>query len=111
MANHMDKKPFLTKGELFGMALMWLLAVIMGGYTIIPLSILAGALMSLGHNETDPGGRPNYGRALTLGLIAGLVVAVGCYLRNVPIAQLPKIERLPAGSLAVWLSPTSGLIL
>ena len=48
--------------------------------------------MGLGHSK----GRPNYGRALALGLFAGLIVAAGCYLRNIPIAQLPK-HRTIAG--------------
>jgi branched-chain amino acid transport system permease protein len=95
----MTNERLFSKGAIIGLLLSALLAVVMGGFSIIPLAILAGVLMAL----TMPDGKLNLSRAALLGLIAGLVVAVACYVRNELVSQLPQQESLSAASHAVWL--------
>jgi branched-chain amino acid transport system permease protein len=92
----MKSEKFLSGGEIFSFVLMALLAVIMGGYTAIPLGILGGAMIGIGSTVVD--GKPFFNKALIKGGLISLVVALGCFVRNELVSQLPKQEKIPEGA-------------
>jgi branched-chain amino acid transport system permease protein len=86
----------LSTGEILGIVLIGFLSLIMGGWTIIPLAILAGAMVGL----AVPQEKRSIGRAIVIGLIAALVVAACAYVRNELISQLPKQEEIKESAKA-----------
>jgi branched-chain amino acid transport system permease protein len=92
----MKSEKFLSGGEIFSLVLMGLLAVIMGGYTAIPLALLGGALVGVGSTVVD--GKPDFRKALIKGGLISLVVVIGCFVRNELVSQLPKQEEIPEGA-------------
>ena len=90
----MKQKKLLTNGELLGISLIGLLSVIMGGWTVIPLAMIASALVGVAASED----RAGITRAGIIGFITSVIIAALAYARNVFVAQLPKQESVPAAA-------------
>jgi branched-chain amino acid transport system permease protein len=89
------------------------LGLIMGGYTILPLGILAGALVAINAGE-----RPDMKRVAIGAAVAGAVLAIASFVHNEFVIHLPKVEEIPAGArelqwypLGILLSVGSALLL
>ncbi len=75
------------------------LAFIMGGWTVLPLVVLAGAL--IGYGARDAG--HSVGRAAISGAIGGAIVAAAAWFFNTILQQLPGQEAVPAESKQVFV--------
>ncbi len=94
-----------TKGDLLGVILAGVLGLVMGGYTIFPLAILAGALVAISAGE-----RADLKRVAIKAAIAGLVLAGACFVHNEFLTHLPKVEEIPAGAKGFHWYPLGVLV-
>jgi branched-chain amino acid transport system permease protein len=103
----------LSRQEVIGVILGVVLAMIMGGWSVIIIAVTIGTLIGF----TSESLRADMRRALIVGLIASVAVALGAFIRNEIISQLPGQEEIPdsarsllayggaivLGTLAAWI--------
>ncbi len=97
----MKKEKLFSTGELFGVILIGLLSLIMGGPAVLPLAILTGALVGL----NVPAEKSGVPRAALIGLLAAGVVVALSWAHNNYVVQLPRQPAIPAwtNTLPVYL--------
>jgi branched-chain amino acid transport system permease protein len=86
------KTKLLSSLGVVGLVLATFLAVIIGGWSVLVLAVLAGALVGYGARDAQH----SVGRAVVTGTIVGVVVAFGAWFHNTLIQQLPGQEEVPA---------------
>lgn len=87
-------KNFLGGTELAAILLMGFIALITGGWSVLILVVLAGALVG----AEAPATRSGVMRAIGLGFGTALVVVILTIVHNTAIASLPKQDAIPFDS-------------
>ena len=88
------KQKLLTNAEIIGILLMGFVALITGGWSVVILVVLLGALVGV-NVPAQPGA---WRRAVLPGLISALAVVLVTVFHNTVIAGLPKQEHIPPAS-------------
>ncbi|MFN8486967.1 MAG: hypothetical protein U0350_05190 [Caldilineaceae bacterium] len=89
------KQKFLANAEVTAMFLMGFIALITGGWSVLILTIVAGALVGASTKPT----RAGVLRALFVGALVALVIVAITFFHNAVIAKLPKQDSIPVGAL------------
>lgn len=87
------KQRLLSNAEIFAIVLMGLIALVMGGWSVMVLVVLAGALV--GVNASPNAG---VGRSLIVGAFVSAVVVLFALIRNTALASLPGVDAIPPGA-------------
>ena len=88
------KQKLLSNAEVLAIVLMGLIALVIGGWSVIILVILAGALVGSNVSADMPGVR----RAIVTGLIVSAAVVALTIVRNTLLASLPRLDPIPAAA-------------
>ena len=91
------KRKLLSNAEVLAIILMGLIALIIGGWSVVVLVILAGALVGTSAPQNMAGMR----RAVLVGAIVAAAVVLLTFVRNTLLATLPKVDAIPAASTSV----------
>lgn len=86
------KQKLLSNAEIIAMLLMGFIALITGGWSVLILVMMAGALVGL----TVPAEKSALNRAALSSGIVSLVVVLITLFHNLVITQLPKQDSIPA---------------
>ncbi len=88
------KQKILSNAEIIGILLMGFVALITGGWSVIILVILTGALVGV-NTPAEPGA---WRKALVPGLISAVAIVLITLFHNTVILGLPRQEPIPAAS-------------
>ena len=88
------KQKLLSNAEVLAIILMGLIALIIGGWSVVVLVILAGALVGTSAPQNMAGMR----RAVLVGAIVSGAVVLFTFARNTFLATLPKVDAIPAAA-------------
>ncbi|HRF50281.1 MAG TPA: hypothetical protein PLC98_21805 [Anaerolineales bacterium] len=90
------KQKILSNAEIIGILLMGFVALITGGWSVIIIVLLIGALVGV-NTEAEPGA---WRKALLPGAISAAAVVLATIIHNHVIMGLPRQEPIPAASTA-----------
>lgn len=89
-------KKLFSNGEIIAIVLMGFIALIVGGWSVVVLAAIAGAMVGAdAHPERANGLR----RVAINATLVTLIVVVATILHNTVIASLPEQERIPPDAL------------
>jgi len=91
------KSKLFSNLALLGIILAAVLALVMGGWSLPVLVVLAATLVGLGARNNNQG----LGRAALVGAIGALVVVIGAVIHNTLIVSLPDVDAIPVESTTV----------
>ncbi len=100
------KQKLLSNAEVIGILLMGLVALIMGGWSVVILVILLGVLVGV-NTRAEPGA---WRAAAIPGLISAVAVVLVTIFHNTVIAGLPKQEPIPPASTS-WIVYLGAVVL
>ena len=93
------KQKILSNAEIIGILIMGFVALITGGWSVIILVILIGALVGV-NTPAEPGA---WRKALIPGLISAAAVVLITVFHNTVILSLPQQEPIPAASTSIFV--------
>lgn len=88
------KQKFLSNAEIIAISLMGFIALIAGGWSVMVLVCMAGALAGVNSPATREGLR----RAAIAGAVLSVIIVAITLFHNIVIASLPKQEDVPPGA-------------
>ncbi|MCX6049934.1 MAG: branched-chain amino acid ABC transporter permease [Chloroflexi bacterium] len=89
------KQKILANAEIAAIVLIGFIALITGGWSVLILTVVAGALVG----AAAPPNRAGVLRALIVGALTALIIVAVTFLHNAYITQLPKQDAIPVGAL------------
>jgi branched-chain amino acid transport system permease protein len=86
------KQKLFSNGEIIAIVLMGFIALVVGGWSVMVLAVIAGAMVGA---DAHPGRADGLRRTAINATLVTLIVVVATILHNTLIASLPRQETIP----------------